>query len=411
MNTNSRPLPWTLFLAELVGTALLILVGLSVVIVDFGQGSPVGHWLPNAGWRRLITGFLFGSTGALIALSPLGKESGAHINPVVSLSFWLMGKLRGRHTLGYVLAQLLGAIIGALPLLAWGAMGRSVEFGATEPGADYGPGWALLGEVITTFAMVIGLFFFIRHRKIRAFTPALFPVLYAVMVFLEAPISGTSTNPARSLGPAVIAGVWQDWWVYWLGPLIGALLGVATYRFTWLRHVEIEVAKLYHFEHDPHGIFRQLKEIHEDTPAPDVKLTNVAPVFVSANVKETVRYYVEILGFKYAEHFDKIDNFAALYRDEIELIIVQRKKGTVASNQARYGAGYDAYMDPDTLDGVNILYQEYKQKGVKILIAPHITDYGSFEFSFEDIDGRIIGVGLIADKATFFSQSNYLASN
>ena len=85
-------------MAELVGTALLILVGLSVVIVDFGQGSPVGHWLPNAGWRRLLTGFLFGSTGALIALSPLGKESGAHINPVVSLSFWLMGKLRGRHT-------------------------------------------------------------------------------------------------------------------------------------------------------------------------------------------------------------------------------------------------------------------------------------------------------------------------
>jgi aquaporin Z len=261
VNRNKPPLPWTLFLAELVGTALLIGVGLSVVIVDFGQGSPVVRLLPNAGWRRLMTGFLFGSIGALIALSPLGKESGAHINPVVSLSFWLLGKLRGRYTLGYVLAQLLGAIIGALPLLAWGAMGRSVEFGATVPGAQLGAGWALLGEVITTFALVAGLFFFIRHRKIRAFTPALFPLLYAVMVFLEAPISGTSTNPARSLGPAVIAGEWHDWWVYWLGPLVGALLGVVIYRYTWLRRVEIEVAKLYHFEHDPHGIFRQLEEI------------------------------------------------------------------------------------------------------------------------------------------------------
>jgi aquaporin Z len=260
VNTSNRPLPWTLFLAELAGTALLVLVGLSIVIVDFGQGSPIARALPDAGLRRLITGFLFGSTGALIALSPLGKESGAHINPVVSLSFWLMGKLRGRHALGYVLAQLLGAVIGALPLLAWGAMGRSVEFGATQPGAGFGTGWALLGEVITTFAMVTGLFFFIRHRKIRAYTPALFPVLYAVMVFLEAPVSGTSTNPARSLGPAVIAGVWRDWWVYWLGPLIGALLSVMLYRFTWLRYVEIEVAKLYHFEHDPHGVFHPPQE-------------------------------------------------------------------------------------------------------------------------------------------------------
>ena len=82
-------------------------------------------------------------------------------------------------------------------------------------------------------------------------------MLYAVMVFLEAPISGTSTNPARSLGPAVISGDWIDWWVYWLGPLTGALLGVSLYRLTWLRQLEIEVAKLYHFEHDPHGIFRQ----------------------------------------------------------------------------------------------------------------------------------------------------------
>jgi aquaporin Z len=260
MKTDNHSLPWSLFLAELFGTAILIGVGLSVVIVDFGQGSPVVRLLPNAGLRRVVTGFLFGSTGALIALSPLGKTSGAHINPVVSLSFWLMGKLRGRYALRYVLAQLLGAIIGALPLLAWGAMGRSVEFGATFPGPEFGAAPALLGEILTTFALVAGLFFFIRHRKIRAFTPALFPVLYAVMVFLEAPISGTSTNPARSLGPAVIAGTWRGWWVYWVGPSIGALLGVALFRFTRLRRLEIEVAKLYHFAHDPHGIFRNAKK-------------------------------------------------------------------------------------------------------------------------------------------------------
>lgn len=217
------------------------------------------HWLPSAGLRRLLTGFLFGSTGALIALSPVGKHSGAHINPVVSLSFWLMGKLSLRHTVGYIVAQFAGAVLGSLPLLVWGAWGRSIDFGATLPGAAYGPGWALLGELVTTLALIVGLFFFLRHKGLRPFTPALFPPLYAIMVFLEAPISRTSTNPARSFGPAVISGQWQDWWVYAIGPLLGALLGVVIFRFTPLNHLEIEVAKLFHFAHDPHGIFRQGK--------------------------------------------------------------------------------------------------------------------------------------------------------
>jgi aquaporin Z len=246
---------WGVYLAELIGTAVLVGIGLSIVILDFGRGSPVLDWLPNAGFRRLITGFLFGTTGALIAISPVGKHSGAHINPVVSISFWLMGKLKGRHLPGYLAAQLAGAVIGALPLLAWGSMGRSVDFGATVPGQSYGAAEALLGEIVTTFALIAGLFFFIQRHRLRAFTPALFPVLYAVMVFLEAPISGTSTNPARSLGPAVVSGVWQGGWVYWLGPLLGMALAVIVYRVTWLNRLEIEVAKLYHFEHDPHGIF------------------------------------------------------------------------------------------------------------------------------------------------------------
>ncbi len=90
--------------------------------------------IPSEAIRRLITGFLFGSTGACIALSPVGKISGAHLNPVVTLAFRLMGKLDVRTTIGYILAQLTGAVLGCVPLLFWGAMGRSVEFGATVPG-------------------------------------------------------------------------------------------------------------------------------------------------------------------------------------------------------------------------------------------------------------------------------------
>lgn len=261
MTTDQDPsFPWKLFAAEMAGTALLVAVGLSIVIFDFGQGSPLVRWLPSEGWRRLVTGFLFGSTGALIALSPLGKESGAHINPVVTLGFWLTGRLKARHAIGYVASQLAGAIVGAAPLLGWTQMGRSVAFGATLPGVAYGARWALLGEAITTFALVFGLFLFLGRPWLRRFTPALFPPLYAVMVWLEAPISGTSTNPARSLGPALISGEWRDWWVYWLGPALGAILAVAVYQRIWGRRSPIGVAKILHFDHDPYGVFHFRKQ-------------------------------------------------------------------------------------------------------------------------------------------------------
>ncbi len=240
--------------AELLGTALLVLVGLSLVIVMFGAGSPVARIVPDEGLRRLITGFLFGTTGALIALSPIGRESGAHINPVVTLGFWLMGKLDARTALDYVAAQLAGASLGSLPLLSWGAMGRSVAFGATLPGQGYATRTVLMGEVVTTFALIVGLCVFLGFRPLRRFTPAMFPLLYAVMVYAEAPLSGTSTNPARSLGPAIVSGRWDGWWIYWVGPLVGTLAAILVCNALAQR---IEVAKLYHFESGRQGLLRR----------------------------------------------------------------------------------------------------------------------------------------------------------
>jgi aquaporin Z len=112
---NANTFPWHAF-SEWVGTALLVF--LSLVILMFGTGGPIIKIVPSEGLRRLITGFLFGTTGTLIELSPLGKESGAHINRVVTLGFWLMHKLDARTALGYVVAQLAGASAGALLLVA-----------------------------------------------------------------------------------------------------------------------------------------------------------------------------------------------------------------------------------------------------------------------------------------------------
>jgi len=241
-------------MSELAGTAVLVLVGLSVVILMFGAGSPIAQVLPNEPLRRAITGFLFGTTGALIALSPVGKRSGAHINPVVTLGFRLAGKLELNVALWYIVAQIIGGVLGCLPLLAWGEMGRSIAFGATLPGEGFSTSTVLLGEVVTTFAMVSLLIVFLAFRRIRPFTPALFPPLYSFMVWAEAPISGTGTNPARSLGPAMISGEWEGWWIYWIGPLLGAFLAMLACSFLAKR---IEVAKLYHFDSDRDRLFRK----------------------------------------------------------------------------------------------------------------------------------------------------------
>jgi len=137
-----------------------------------------------------------------------------------------------------------------------------------------------------------------------------------------------------------------------------------------------------------------------------VKLTNLCPVFISENLRTTVDFYIEKLGFKAAKHYDKIDNFATLYRDSIEFVIVQAKFGEIQSNTKQYGVGYDAYIDTDTVQGIDIIYQEFKDKGVKIISKPRKTDYGSYEFVIEDIDGRLLGIGLIYDKENYFKNSD-----
>lgn len=176
---------WARFLCEMVGTALLVLVGLSLVILTFGTGSPAAALVPSLKLRQILTGFLFGCVGGLITISRLGKENGAHMNPAVTFGFWMMGKMEPPIAAGYIVAQLIGAVLGCLPLLVWGAMGHSISFGATTPGQGYTVWIALLGEILTTFCLASTLYIFIACRKLRRFTPAVIPFLYAIMVPLD----------------------------------------------------------------------------------------------------------------------------------------------------------------------------------------------------------------------------------
>jgi aquaporin Z len=241
----------------MIGTGVLLLGGLSLVIFMFGAGSPIAALVPSVAVRRIINGFLFGSIGAAIALSRVGEVSGAHINPAVTLGFLLFGKLKPRVAFGYMVAQLGGAILGCVPLLAWGDMGRSISFAASLPGQGYSTWIVLLGEVVTTFGLVGSLCVFLSLRELRRYTPFMIPFLYAIMVPLEASISGTSTNPARTLGPAIISGNFDGWWIYWVGPFLGTV--AASLVFSVLAR-RIEVAKVYYFDRERAGLFKAVSQ-------------------------------------------------------------------------------------------------------------------------------------------------------
>lgn len=244
---DRRQLHWAEYAAEALGTGLLVLVGLSAVVFNFGKGLPMQQWIPNASLRLLLNGLLFSGTGSLIAISPLGKLSGAHINPSLSLAFWLQGKMHRQDFVGYVMAQGLGAIAGAFLLTTfWGTYAASVNNGMTLPGENYPLERVFFAEVSLTLVLVLSIFGFVSHPRLLRWTPLMTWVVVALMVWLESPISGTSLNPARSLGPALVSERWTAQWIYAIAPPIGATIAVFIFRFF---ERDVLTGKLFHVPH------------------------------------------------------------------------------------------------------------------------------------------------------------------
>jgi len=200
------------------------------VIVIISPASPVAA-LELPGWlARGIAGALFGLTGTIVTLSGLGRHSGAHLNPAMTLAFLIEGRISASHAVWYVVSQCLGAIVGACLVLGWGPLGEPVKYGATTPAVGVEPSLAVALEALCTMVLVATVFVFLGHSRLRRLTAWTMGPMYAVMVSLEAPWTGTSTNPARSLGPAVVTGNWQGFWIYLVGPALGAAAAVALTR-------------------------------------------------------------------------------------------------------------------------------------------------------------------------------------
>ncbi len=227
-----RATAWPAYAAELAGTFFMVAWGLSAVVLMMSAASPAAALVPSARARLLATGCLFAAGGTLVVYSPLGQRSGGHLNPAISLNFWILGKMRGPDMLLYAAAQFAGAVSGAeLVRLLWGRWAESVAFGATQPAPWLPAAGAMVVELVVTGSLVGLILFFLGHPRLHRWTGLAAGAWVALLVFAEAPLTGTSLNPARSLGPAVVAGDYRNLWIYFAGPLGGA----AAAAFAWKR--------------------------------------------------------------------------------------------------------------------------------------------------------------------------------
>ena len=231
------------WLTEFVGTAALMTVGLSAVVLIFSTQSPIATSLTDLELRRLVAGIFFVATATAVIYSPLGQRGGGHLNPALTLGFLRLGKLRWQGAVAYVVAQICGALAAtALVLVVWGGWARSVHLGATTPG-PLGPWAALAAELVLTFVLVSVVFHFVDRPRLMPFTPVAAGLTTLVCILVEAPASATSLNPARTLGPDVVAGTFQGLWIYLLAPPLGAVLAAVAFRRT---RGEVPCAKLVH---------------------------------------------------------------------------------------------------------------------------------------------------------------------
>ncbi len=218
--------------------------------------SPVQMWFMAGMPMRFVMGLAMGLTAVAIIFSPWGKRSGAHMNPAVTLTFWRLGKIESWDAIFYVFAQFIGGISGVLLVDAvlhpW-VSHPSVNYAVTLPG-EYGPYVAFLAELLISFLLMTVILIISNTESLARYTGLFAGALVTTYITFEAPISGMSMNPARTVGSALSAHVWTAWWIYFTAPPLGMLLAAEVYvRVRGARAVLC--AKLHH-QNDQRCIFR-----------------------------------------------------------------------------------------------------------------------------------------------------------
>jgi len=220
------------FGAEFFGTFWLVLGGCGSAVLAAA--------FPHVGIGLLGVSLAFGLTVLTMAFA-IGHISGCHLNPAVSVGLWAGGRFPAKDLVPYIVAQVLGAVAAGavLYLIASGKAGFDVTagfasngYGAHSPGG-YSLQAALITEVVMTMMFLVVILGATDKRAPQGFAPIAIGLCLTLIHLISIPVTNTSVNPARSTGVALFAGGWavSQLWLFWLAPIIGAIIGALIYRF------------------------------------------------------------------------------------------------------------------------------------------------------------------------------------
>lgn len=209
----------------------MVSAGLFVSLLEY-PGSPLHGLLPDPNLRRALIGLAMGLTAIGIIYSPWGQQSGAHLNPAVTLTFLRLGKVSPWDAVFYILAQFAGGTLGVLlvaVLLGSVFTHPPVTYVATVPG-EAGAWIALVAEFTISLGLMLTVLEFMNSARLSRLTGLAAGLLVALYITFEAPLSGMSMNPARTFASGAPGNIWAHTWIYYAAPIFGMLTAVEVYR-------------------------------------------------------------------------------------------------------------------------------------------------------------------------------------
>jgi len=257
---DSLRLHWPEYLMEAGESGVYLFSACAFATLLWHPASPLQPHLASDAVRRMLMGLAMGATIIAIVLSPWGKQSGAHFNPAVTFTFFRLRKVALWDAVFYCVSQLLGAVAGvalASLVLEGAAANKAVRYAATIPGV-YGDTVAFVAELAISFILMSAILFASNHEVLARYTHYFAALLVAVYIAFESPLSGMSTNPARTFGPAFCASYWHALWIYFIGPPLGMLAAAEVFPLPREREGPY-CAKLHH-HNDTRCIFRHSRQ-------------------------------------------------------------------------------------------------------------------------------------------------------
>jgi aquaporin Z len=237
---------WFLYAFEGLELSIFMLSACAFTVFLFDPSSATIGLIPSAIERRALMGIAMGLTAVLIIHSPMGKRSGAHFNPAITLSYLRLGKIALPDAVGYAVGQFLGGVFGVwVAKLCFGnrLSDPNVDYAVTVPGR-YGTAAAFFAELFMSVVLMAAVLWMSNRPQLAKHTSSVVGCLIAFYILVFAPVSGFSINPARTVGSAVFAHVWTSEWIYFVAPM-GGMLGVAELYFRFAGANSILCAKLH----------------------------------------------------------------------------------------------------------------------------------------------------------------------